>query len=168
MFIPYAFPLILALLAPFLIQLVYGRRLPQTACWLISIALCYLLFFAAMRLRVLQLILMHKTTTTTAHTALPRSPRCLSRSPTTCCSPHSLSLYKNGDVVKRCYLHDIIGMNSLQTSQPSTSQPRKVGFFHASNCRRERKTTKMRDKITGNSQKKELKYTKLNKENPHE
>ena len=57
MFIPYAFPLILALLAPFLIQLVYGRRLPQTACWLISIALCYLLLFAAMRLRVLQLIL---------------------------------------------------------------------------------------------------------------
>ena len=34
MLFPYQLPLILALLAPFLIRLLYGRRLPRAALWL--------------------------------------------------------------------------------------------------------------------------------------
>jgi hypothetical protein len=57
MLFPYQLPLILALLAPFLIRLLYGRRLPRAALWLASLAVCYLLLIAALWLRDAQPVL---------------------------------------------------------------------------------------------------------------
>lgn len=55
--IPAQLPFILALLAPFIIRLAYGRRLPHAACWLASFAVSYLLFIAALWLRDAQQVL---------------------------------------------------------------------------------------------------------------